>query len=519
MTSRKAIASLAGATVVSRALGFIRIIVISAVLGTTALGNTFQSSNAVSNVLFDLLAAGALSAAIIPQLVHALDKSERELKNLVSSLITLVIIFLGFVAIVGVVFAQQISELLFARAPILTRDDQIRTGTILLRFFIPQVVLYGIGAVAVAALNAKKKFIAQVIAPIGGSIFIMAVLIIFHYFRNVDITKIETVDTIILSIAGTGACIAYIAIPVVSAMKNGFSFMPNFNLKDGLKVLSSSTWAVAIQASAAIILGITLYIGNKLNGAVVAYQLAYVFFLAPYAIISQSFSTVLLPDLSLTAIRTHEKHYFESHVKNMLRWTYIPMVISTAFIIAMSAPLTSIVAQGKAGSGRDMVEIAFITLVLGIVPYSIYQATSRVYFAKSNVRLPALTVLVATFITCGVSYVASRHVSGNSLVIIMGLCHSVTYLLSAFYLSVKLRVQNYKVLPDKSTLMVIGASVVYAATFYFITNLFDFSSKIFAISYLFVFTLINIMIVYIALPLKYRSKISLASLKLRLGKG
>ena len=50
------------ATAVSRLLGFGRVLVIAAVLGTTDLGNIFSASNSVSNVLFDLLAAGALSA-------------------------------------------------------------------------------------------------------------------------------------------------------------------------------------------------------------------------------------------------------------------------------------------------------------------------------------------------------------------------------------------------------------------------------------------------------------------------
>jgi len=61
------------ATAVSRVLGFGRVLVIAAVLGTTDLGNTFSASNSVSNVLFDLLAAGALSAVLVPAFVELLD--------------------------------------------------------------------------------------------------------------------------------------------------------------------------------------------------------------------------------------------------------------------------------------------------------------------------------------------------------------------------------------------------------------------------------------------------------------
>ena len=62
------------ATAVSRILGFGRVLVIAAVLGTTDLGNTFSASNSVSNVLFDLLAAGALSAVLVPAFVELLER-------------------------------------------------------------------------------------------------------------------------------------------------------------------------------------------------------------------------------------------------------------------------------------------------------------------------------------------------------------------------------------------------------------------------------------------------------------
>ncbi|MDQ1521099.1 MAG: putative peptidoglycan lipid flippase, partial [Actinomycetota bacterium] len=51
-------------TAVSRGFGFVRVLVIAGVLGTTYLGNTFQATNSMSNVLFELLAAGALSAVL-----------------------------------------------------------------------------------------------------------------------------------------------------------------------------------------------------------------------------------------------------------------------------------------------------------------------------------------------------------------------------------------------------------------------------------------------------------------------
>ena len=65
------------AAAVSRVVGGGRVLVIAAVLGTTYLGNAFQSSNTVSNLLFELLAAGALSAVLVPTFVGHLDRGDQ----------------------------------------------------------------------------------------------------------------------------------------------------------------------------------------------------------------------------------------------------------------------------------------------------------------------------------------------------------------------------------------------------------------------------------------------------------
>ena len=51
-------------------------LVVAAVLGTTFLGNAFQAANSVSNVLFELVAAGALSAVLVPTFVQLLERGD-----------------------------------------------------------------------------------------------------------------------------------------------------------------------------------------------------------------------------------------------------------------------------------------------------------------------------------------------------------------------------------------------------------------------------------------------------------
>src|SRR5256885_14691926 len=54
---------------VSRITGFARVVVVGGALGATRLGDTYQASNQVSNILFEFLAAGTLSAVPPPRLL------------------------------------------------------------------------------------------------------------------------------------------------------------------------------------------------------------------------------------------------------------------------------------------------------------------------------------------------------------------------------------------------------------------------------------------------------------------
>lgn len=58
-------------TAVSRLTGFARLIVVAAVLGTSYLGNTYESANTIPNILFELFAAGVLQSVLIPIMVDA----------------------------------------------------------------------------------------------------------------------------------------------------------------------------------------------------------------------------------------------------------------------------------------------------------------------------------------------------------------------------------------------------------------------------------------------------------------
>src|SRR6478736_745776 len=89
-----AMAVIALGNVVSRLLGLVREQVMAALFGATAATDAFVVASAVPQIVYDLLVGGAISAALVPVFVDALDDEDRLWRplNTVLTLVALVLV-------------------------------------------------------------------------------------------------------------------------------------------------------------------------------------------------------------------------------------------------------------------------------------------------------------------------------------------------------------------------------------------------------------------------------------------
>src|SRR3954451_18672839 len=101
------------ATLASRGVGFVKVWVIAAVLGATYLGNTYQASSSVSNILFELIAASALSAVLMPTFVDLFRVGDdQEAERLASGVLDMALPIMAVVSVVRFVFAEPLARIL-----------------------------------------------------------------------------------------------------------------------------------------------------------------------------------------------------------------------------------------------------------------------------------------------------------------------------------------------------------------------------------------------------------------------
>ena len=440
--ARRAATGMGIATALSRSIGFGRVLVVAAVLGTTYLGNAYQSTNSVSNVLFELIAAGALSAVLVPTFVDLLDRDDTaRAEHLAGRLLGLALVVLGVVCIAGMIAAPWIASLLtkgISEADKAAQQEEL--STLLLRWFIPQVLLYAVGAIAVAVLYAKRRLTVTAIAPIGYTVVTVVTMVVFRMATGPDPTvDLSTGEALILAIGGTLGVAAFVGIPTVAVWRSGFRLVPRLGRLDDdvRRVVRLSGWAVFQHTMVGLLLGAAIVVGNSVKGGTVAYQVAFVFFLAPYAILAQPVHTAILSDLSREAAQP-------TAFARSLRWALDNIVLLivpvSAFLMALAYPIMRVVAFGGAGGdGRQLLAAGLASLAVGLVAYSAFLLFARAYYAMGDSRVPALVALVSGVVGIAVMVGGGRSFDGNATVAMLGIGHSVAYIVGAVVLGIGLR--------------------------------------------------------------------------------
>jgi putative peptidoglycan lipid II flippase len=461
-----------GVTAVSRVAGFVRVLVIAGVLGTTYLGNTFQAANSMSNVLFELLAAGALSAVLVPTFVALIDVGDdREAERLANGLLGYALAALGVITVVGLACSPLLARLLSSGAPNASVGAHQRDlATFLLWFFLPQVLLYAFGAIATGLLYARRRFSITAAAPIGSTV---VMIVCFGAFRALAGANpgfdLSTAEKLLLAAAGTGGVIAYVGILVVAARRTGFSLRPRWDRGDPAlsRFARLAVWGVLLHSGAGMLLGAAIVAGNGVAGGVVAYQVAFVFFLAPYAVLAQPLHTAILPELARDAA-TGDLDAFAGSVRwalDRMAWLVLPV---SAGLVAVALPLMRLVAFGSATkTGPALLAAGIASLALGLYPYGAFLLLARSYYALGDSRTPAVVAIGSALLGVVTMIIGSALTHGAARVAALGIGHSVAYLLGVIALSVGCRRRTgQSIVPRGLPIAVVIAAAVATAVWF-----------------------------------------------------
>ncbi|MGI9032944.1 MAG: murein biosynthesis integral membrane protein MurJ [Acidimicrobiales bacterium] len=455
-------AQITAGNMASRLTGLVRVVAVAGALGTTFLGNTYQTANLVSNIAFELLAAGLLSSVLVPPFVRLVDAgSHEEADEVAGALLGLALSALGIVTVAGLVGRTWIMRGLTVAVPDpAVRAAEVRLGSFLLVVFLPQVLLYAVGAIATARLQGARRFVAPAFAPVANNVVVVATMAVFWILHGsggggVGL-DLATSERLVLAVGTTAGVAAMTLVTVVGARRAGFRLRPRWayavpwtrparparpaHVRAALAELrQAGLWGAAYLAFNQALVATTLVLANRVAGGVVAYQIAFTVFLLPFAVGAHPTLTAVYPRLVAEAGGRRWKAFADALATSGGTIVFL-VVPATALLVAVGRPALSVVRFGHLDvAGVGLTARVLAAYAFGILGYAGLQLLTRASYALGDTRTPALVYAGVAGGGSLLMALAFAAASGDDRVVVLGLAHSAAMMAGAAMLVVFVR--------------------------------------------------------------------------------
>jgi putative peptidoglycan lipid II flippase len=421
--SRSILASsavMATGTVISRASGYIRNLLLAVAIGNELHADLFNIGNTIPNMLYILLAGGVFNAVLVPQLVRAMKSDADEGAAYTNRVITLTGLFLAGITAVLIIGAPLLMRLFLSDAYFTDALSSQRESVIdLARFCLPQVFFYGMFVLVGQVLNARQRFGPMMWAPIANNVISVAVLLVYLFVYGAASGSalcggFSTGQQWLLGMGATVGIVAQFLVLVPYLRATGYRFRPRFDFRDsGLAhTLRLGGWTVAFVIVNQLAFTVVVRLASSGTADAVhacggsssasagtgftIYSGAYLLAMVPHAIVTVSLATATLPRLAAYAA-DGDLPAVGRQVADTNR-TALALIVPFALLLpAIALPLSNIV-WGYAAASRTYQDFA-LSLALfapGLVLFTVHYLMLRGFYALERTR----TVF---WVQCGVA--------------------------------------------------------------------------------------------------------------------
>lgn len=377
--------------------------IIGSAFGTGPESEAYFAANRFSEILFNLVAGGALASAFIPTFTGFLAREDR--KNawkLAASVANLLTLIMTMLAALSALFAPQVVRWLLAPGLAARGPGVMALTATLLRIQLPSAVVFGLSGLLMGVLNAHQRFLLPALAPAMyqfGLIFGVLVLApsmgIYGLAWGVNV-----------------GALLHLAIQLPALLR-----LPQRRYFPGLG-LSDPAVREVVRLMGPRLLGVAVVQLNFLlntylaslqpAGSLTGISLAFPLMIMPQAAIAQSIAIAALPMFSAQAARGRLDE-MRASLAATLRGVVLLSLPAAVGLVLLREPLVALIYQRQAFTPEStrLVAWALLWYAVGLVSHSVVEIVSRAFYALHDTKTPVMVGIAAMTLNLGLSLVFS----------------------------------------------------------------------------------------------------------------
>lgn len=365
----------------STALGLLNRMLYTRAFGAGAELDAFVAANRLPDLLFNLLAGGALASAFLPTFTRQLTRQDgQDAWRLASAVGHLILLFLGAFSALAWLLAPGLIRLV---AP---GFDPAQAGLAasLLRIQLLAPTLFGLSGLLMSTLHAHQRFLLPALAPslhwVG---WILATLLFVPRWG---------IHGLAWGVVLGAALHLMVQLPGMRGL--GLRYFPTLGLDQPAVRRVGRLMAPRVFGVAMVQLNflVNVILASAMpQGSLIGLTLAFTLMLMPEVVIAQAVATAALPTFSAQAARG-ELGEMRASLATTLRGLIFLSLPASLGLLLLRRPIVSLLFERGAfdAQSTELVAWPLLWFAVGLLGHALVELTSRAFYALQDTRTPVL---------------------------------------------------------------------------------------------------------------------------------
>lgn len=411
------------AVMFSRVLGLVRETIFANFFGAGFLYDAFLVGFRIPNLLRDLFAEGALSAAFVKVFTdYQIKKNEAEAWRLASLVFNALAVVLSVITILGILFSPLLVKAItynyLGDPNHFYPEEKAALATLLMQIMFPFILLVALAALAMGVLNTKGRFGIPASASTAFNITSITFGLLLAYWLSGGSWEASYDKFAVPSDAAQWAIIgmsigtliggaAQFLIQVPSLLKIGFRFTPRISFRDpGVKRVAL-LMAPAIIGTSAVQIKVLVdtIVASGIEGGVSWLSYSFRLMQFPIGVFGVAVGTAAIPTLA-RLISENNIDKFRDTLSGALRLVFLLAIPSACGLVVLADPIISLIYERGRFTELDtnMTGWALAAYSVGLAGYAAIKVLSPSFYALDDAKTPMYVSLASIVVHIPASF-------------------------------------------------------------------------------------------------------------------